>query len=114
MNHGRLNRNTRVIGAKERIVMMTTNDVIQRLRAEYIEMPGMRLTAAQVQRLCGIEQTLCRSVLESLVRTRFLCLRPDGTYGRTTDRDLGLPHRVETNLKSHRMRDDSSGTRRIA
>ena len=29
--------------------------VLERLRGEYLEMPGMKLTIEQVQRLCGIE-----------------------------------------------------------
>lgn len=59
--------------------------LVQRLRAEYIEMPGMKLTIEQVRRLCGIEETICRTVLESLVQTRFLFLRADGTYVRVTE-----------------------------
>ena len=34
---------------------MPHKTVLTRLRAEYLEMPGMRLTAQQVQRLCGVE-----------------------------------------------------------
>jgi len=60
------------------------NRTIERLRAEFIEMPGLRLTAKQVQRLCGVEETLCQAVLDALVDARFLCLE-DGIYGRTSD-----------------------------
>jgi hypothetical protein len=35
-------------------------------------MPGRRLKPEQVQRLCGIEQTICQLVLESLVDAKFL------------------------------------------
>jgi hypothetical protein len=65
--------------------MRTIQDVLARLRAEYLETPGLRLTAAQVQGLCGIEPTLCRSVLDALVEAKFLCVAPDGTYRRPTD-----------------------------
>ncbi len=34
--------------------------VLERIRAEYLEMPGLKLTADQLQRLCGIEQTICK------------------------------------------------------
>ena len=57
--------------------------VLERLRAEYLEMPGMKLRREQVQRLCGIEQTMCILVLDALVKTGFLCLKSDGTYVRT-------------------------------
>jgi CheY-like chemotaxis protein len=56
-----------------------------RIRAEYLEMPGMRLSAAQVQRLCGLERPTCLAVLHGLVGERFLVLNTDGTYARATD-----------------------------
>ena len=37
--------------------------LLERVRAEYLEMPGLRLTLKQVQRLCGIERTVCQMVL---------------------------------------------------
>jgi hypothetical protein len=81
--------------------MRTVQDVLQRLRAEYLEMPGLRLKAAQVQRLCGIEGTICQIVLDALVRERFLCVRQDGHYARLTDgasgrRRAAKPHLRET------------------
>jgi DNA-binding IclR family transcriptional regulator len=38
----------------------------ERICTEYREMPGMRLTAAQVARLCGIDPETCRAVLADL------------------------------------------------
>jgi hypothetical protein len=72
-------------GTREGRQMRTIEDVLNYLRAEYMEMPGLRLKAGQVQRLCGIEQTMCQQVLDSLVESRFLCLKPDGAYARATD-----------------------------
>ena len=34
--------------------------VLDRVRAEYLEMPGMKLRIEQVQRLCGIDETTCK------------------------------------------------------
>jgi hypothetical protein len=65
--------------------MRTIEDVLNQLRAEFIEMPGMRLQVKQVQRLCGIEQMMCQQVLDSLLESNFLCLKPDGHYARLTD-----------------------------
>jgi hypothetical protein len=56
--------------------------VLERIRAEYLEMPGLRLKACQVQRLCGVERELCKNVLDALVEREFLCLKLDGTYAR--------------------------------
>jgi hypothetical protein len=65
--------------------MSTIEDVISHLRAEYLEMPGLRLKAKQVQHLCGIEQTMCQLVLDSLVDEKFLAATSDGHYARLTD-----------------------------
>ena len=56
-----------------------------RIRAEYLEMPGMRLTAAQVQRLSGVHLAICALVLEDLVHAQFLHKGPDGSYVRGSD-----------------------------
>ena len=56
-----------------------------RIRAEYVEMPGMRLTAGQVQRLSGVDVAICRLVLDDLVRSKFLHVAHDGSYARGTD-----------------------------
>jgi hypothetical protein len=66
-------------------VMRTIEDVLNHIRAEYLEMPGLRLKAKQVQRLCGIEQTMCQLVLDSLVDEKFLDAKSDGHYARLTD-----------------------------
>jgi hypothetical protein len=65
--------------------MKTIQDVFNHLRAEYTEMPGLRLKAKQVERLCGIEETMCQLVLDSLVAEKFLCAKSDGCYARVTD-----------------------------
>jgi hypothetical protein len=64
---------------------MLYEHVLSRLRAEYLEMPGLRLTREQVQRLCGVERAVCQPVLDTLVETKFLCMKADGTYARLTD-----------------------------
>lgn len=62
---------------------------LQRLRAEYLEMPGLRLRATQVQRLCGIESNICNLLLEALVNERFLRINADGTYARASEGQTG-------------------------
>jgi hypothetical protein len=58
---------------------------VTRIRASYLEMPGLRLTFEQAQRLCGVEGTLCQIALDALVATHFLRLGPNGLYARVTD-----------------------------
>ena len=43
-----------------------------RARAEYIEMPGLRLTLAQAARLFDLERALCAQTLDTLVDAGFL------------------------------------------
>jgi hypothetical protein len=62
--------------------------VLERLRAEYLEMPGLRLTVEQVQRLCGIARAICSVVLDTLVEANFLCPKSNGAYARLTDGDI--------------------------
>ncbi len=59
--------------------------VLERIHAEYLEMPDMRLTLEQVQRLCGIERSLCQVALDSLVQAQFLCVKSNGCYARLAD-----------------------------
>ena len=44
----------------------------QRVRGEYLDMPGLVLTQAQMQRLFGIGAGECESVIDELVKTGFL------------------------------------------
>jgi hypothetical protein len=62
--------------------------LLDRLRAEYREMPGMRLTAAQVQRLCGIERAICQEVLDQLVAAKFLWVNAHGAYARLPEGEV--------------------------
>jgi hypothetical protein len=67
---------------------VSVHTVLERIRSEYTEMPGMRLTAAQIQRFCGVDQRICAAVLDALVEARFLCRHHDGTYARVTEYSL--------------------------
>jgi hypothetical protein len=64
-------------------VVAAFEDVLRRLRAEFLEVPGLRLKPEQVRRLCGVERTICQLALDSLVDAKFLCVNSDGIYGRS-------------------------------
>ena len=54
----------------------TIEDWLQLIRAEYLEIPGLRLTKPQVQRLWGLDAVMCEALLAALVDVRFLrCTR---------------------------------------
>ena len=65
---------------------------IERLRAEFLDMPGLRLTPAQVQRLCGVDRIVCRDVLDALVNVNFLRVDEDGRYARGSGGDAVRRH----------------------
>jgi hypothetical protein len=58
--HGIVNRDTSLV------------DAVRRVRAEFVEMPGMQLTPAQAARLWHFEPEFCDAVLSALVDTKFL------------------------------------------
>jgi hypothetical protein len=68
--------------------------VFERIRAEFVEMPGMRLTTAQVERLAGENRAICQSVLDDLVRAGFLCASENGSYGRVPDASIRRSQRT--------------------
>ncbi len=53
-----------------------------RVRGEFLEMPGLQLTMSQAARLWGMEQTACRAVVDALVAASFLRWTPAGTIVR--------------------------------
>ena len=81
--------------------METIQDVLTRLRAEYKEMPGLSLTAEQVQRLCSIEPTACRTALAALVEAKFLQVTSGGRYVRQRDREFPSLRPAKAHLGSH-------------
>ena len=46
--------------------------MIDRVRGEFNEMPGLRLTPEQAARLWGLDRTSCNKVLRALVSSSFL------------------------------------------
>jgi hypothetical protein len=61
---------------------MRIDDVLQRIQGEFLEMPGLRLTAAQAQRLWGLERDVCNALLGALIDARFLAQTRDGAFVR--------------------------------
>ena len=48
------------------------NDWLLLIRAEYLEIPGLRLTKAQVERLWGLDSVTSEALLAALVDVKFL------------------------------------------
>ena len=57
--------------------------VVDRVRSEFVEMPGMQLTLSQATRLWNLGADDCRSVIDALVDAGFLMWTPKRTVMRT-------------------------------
>lgn len=60
--------------------MSDIDRVVERIRAEYAAVPGLKITAAQACRLWTASEETCRAALEALVADHFLWLAPSGRY----------------------------------
>jgi hypothetical protein len=69
----------------EKLNGAANEQTVRRVRGEYLEMPGLRLTEKQAQRLWGLDSVSCAHVLEALTEARFLSRREDGTYVRVSE-----------------------------
>jgi hypothetical protein len=50
------------------------------IQAEYLEIPGLRLTRLQVQRLWGLDPQTCDALLDALIASNFLKRTPKDAY----------------------------------
>jgi hypothetical protein len=64
---------------------VATEQMLNRICAEFLEMPGLRLTRGQAQRLWGLDEQTCARVLEMLLQVGFLQRSRNETYARLTD-----------------------------
>jgi hypothetical protein len=60
----------------------TGDALLCRVRAEFIEMPGLQLTFDQAARLWGLEPNVCRQVIDDLVACGFLRRTASGSVAR--------------------------------
>ena len=66
-----------------RIENVVQRGILERIQGEFIEMPGLRLTPVQAQRLWGLDRGTCEKLLDALVRNQFLLQTRDGSFMRT-------------------------------
>ena len=60
------------------VVEAPAPDTLRRVRAEFIEMPGLRLSVAQAQRLSGVDRATCEALIDELIEVHFLARTRDG------------------------------------
>jgi hypothetical protein len=87
--------------------MLATRPLIDRIRGEYREMPGLRLTIAQARRLWQLDHDACVEALDTLVREGFLGVTLDHAY-------VALPFTSRAQLRPLRATLESVPVRRHA
>lgn len=60
----------------------STDALLARIKSEFLEMPGLRLTENQARRLWDLDQASCASALAALVASKFLFQTRDGAFMR--------------------------------
>lgn len=55
-------------------------ELLRRIRGEFREMPGLRLSQEQAMRLWSLDRATCVDVLTELRSARFLEIDPNGRY----------------------------------
>jgi len=70
---------------------MPPEDVLRRICGEYAEMPGLRVTQQQAQRLWALDASTCRAALEFLIHAGFLVKTRAEQYTRLTEGPFAFP-----------------------
>ena len=60
--------------------MPASSTLVARIRAEFCEIPGLKLTVVQACRLWNVSEDACRDALAALTRERFLFETPSGAF----------------------------------
>jgi hypothetical protein len=76
------------------LAILQRNVHIRRIYSEYLEMPGLRLTVEQAQRLWGLDSDTCASSLKFLIEAGFLQQTSSSLYVRASDGPVALPIRM--------------------
>lgn len=63
---------------------ISVDDAVVRMQKEYAELPGLKLTPWQAQRLWNLPDDLCQRALRVLIDARVLARTVDGSYVRRT------------------------------
>jgi len=59
--------------------------LLRRIRSEFLEMPGLKLTISQAVRLWGVDEHTCEAVIDRLTESKFLARTRDGAIVRRSE-----------------------------
>jgi hypothetical protein len=70
------------IGLEAAMPLTDIDDAVALIRMEYEELPGLKLTTWQVQRLWNLPRDVCLRALGTLLESQYLARTADGSYRR--------------------------------
>jgi CheY-like chemotaxis protein len=91
---------------------MVDADALERMRAEFDELPSLRLTVDQAQRLFHLGADETGPLLQALVADGFLRIEPNGRYERAAPATGALPRRRMVKADVDATRRPAPGRRR--
>ena len=74
-----------LIALTKRLVIVSKDEMLRRIHGDYLEMPDLRLSRAQAQRVWELDERTCTDLLESLTKDGLLERSHDGTYALLSD-----------------------------
>jgi hypothetical protein len=78
----RLNHTKEVCVTAAAKSVLRSEEALRRVRGEFLEMPGLRLSEPQARRLWGLDEDECARVLAALIEMNFLFKTRDGAFMR--------------------------------
>lgn len=84
--------------------MSPRESLVTRIRGEYLEMPGLRLTFPQACRLWQVQPADCRAALQALLDEKFLVHTPEGAFVAATTTARRRPQLAKAAIPVDRLR----------
>ncbi len=69
-----------IIGRRPALTYLSNEELLKRIRGEFLEMPGLALTARQAERFWGLDSDRCQALLGVLIQSGFLTLTRHGAF----------------------------------
>jgi hypothetical protein len=69
------------LGSEKEPRMSPSHSLLNRVKGEFLEMPGLRLRIDQAQRLWNLDRASCELLLGCLVEAKFLRCDANNVYG---------------------------------
>ena len=93
--------------ASDAIGPLQASGLLSRIRAEYVEMPGLSVTLEQAMRLWGVDRRQCLDALDALTREKFLYRAGDSYLRHDTrsSRRVEHPHALTSDVVPLEARD---------